>query len=234
MTGKLFLVGTGPGDPELMTLKAVRILAEADCVAFPQKPGQGSMALDIARTHVPDDTRLLPIAIPMQVERAPAQMAYDQGAAHIAALTRQGQSVAYLCEGDPLFYGSAMFLIERLAAETEITIVPGITSLTAAAAVATHPLAARNDRLKVLPATLDTDTLKTELDHAESVAIIKTGRHFHRIRTLLRETGHGGAMVVEHATGQKQKITPLDEFDDEERPYFSIILSYRGEEDWAQ
>lgn len=234
MTGTLYLVGTGPGDPELLTLKAARILAEVDCVAFPQKPGQGSMALDIARTHVPDDTRLLPIAIPMEVDRAPAQMAYDQGAAHIAAHTQQGQTVAYLCEGDPLFYGSAMFLIERLATQTEIIIIPGITSLTAAAAVANHPLAARNDRLKVLPAPLDTETLRTELEHTESVAIIKVGRHFHRIRKLLDETGHDKAIVIEHATGTKQTITPLADFNDEERPYFSIILSYRGEEEWAK
>ncbi len=234
MTGKLYLVGVGPGDRDLLTLKAVRVLSEADCIAFPQKPGQGSMALEIAGAHVPDDKRLLPIAIPMELDRAPAQMAYDQGAAHIAALTDQGLSVAYLCEGDPLFYGSAMFLIERLATRTEIIIVPGITSLTAAAAVASRPLAARNDRLKVLPAPLDTETLRHELQHTESVAIIKVGRHFHRIRNLLRETGHEKALVIEHAMGTKQKISPLDAFADEERPYFSIILSYRGEEDWAR
>lgn len=234
MTGKLYLVGTGPGDPELLTLKAVRILSEVDAVAFPQKPGQGSLALDIARTHIPDDTHLLPIALPMQVDRNPAQMAYDQGAAHIAALTQQGQTVAYLCEGDPLFYGSAMYLVERLAAQTEIIIVPGITSLTAAAAAASHPLAARNDRLKILPATLDTETLKVELATAESVAIIKVGRHFHRVRKLLRETGHGKATIIEYATGAKQNITPLDDFADDARPYFSIILSYRGAEEWAK
>ena len=234
MTGKLYLVGVGPGDPELLTLKAARILSEADCIAFPQKPGQGSMALDIARAHIADDKRLPPIHIPMELERAPAQMAYDQGAAHIAALIGEGHSVAYLCEGDPLFYGSAMFLIERLTARTEINIVPGVTSLTAAAAVAARPLAARNDRLKILPAPLDNKTLRTELDTSESVAIIKVGRHFHRLRKLLMESGHDKAVVVEHATGTREQIRPLAEFADDERPYFSIILSYRGGEAWAE
>lgn len=234
MNGALYLIGVGPGDPELLTLKAVRLLSEVDCIAFPQKAGQGSMALDIARTHVPDKTHLLPIAIPMEVERAPAQMAYDQAAAHIGAVTDQGQKVAYLCEGDPLFYGSAMYLVERLAARTKIEIVPGITSLTAAAASLSRPLAARNERLKVLPAPLDTETLRTELENSESVAIIKVGRHFQRLRTLLRETGHEGAMVIEHATGTKQKVSTLDDYFDDERPYFSIILSYRGAEAWGQ
>jgi len=234
MTGTLQLVGVGPGDPELLTLKAVRVLADADCIAFPKKEGQGSMALDIARAHVPETTRLLPVSIPMEVERGAAQAAYDAAAGEMAALIAEGQTVAYLCEGDPLFYGSAMYLIERLAAHGAIEVVPGITSLTAAAAAISRPLAARNERLKVLPAPLETDVLRGELESAESIAVIKVGRHFDRVRTLLEETGHGpSALIVEHASGDKQTITPLRDFAADARPYFSIILSYRGAEAWA-
>lgn len=228
MTGKLTLAGVGPGDPELLTLKAVQAINDADWIAFPQKPGQGSMALDIARPHVPDGKRMLPVAIPMETDPLAAQMAYDQMAEHMIALIAEGDTIVYLCEGDPLFYGSAMYLTERLAGKAEVAVIPGVTSLTAAAAAIPMPLAARNDRLKVLPATLDTETLRSELQNTESVALIKVGRHFDRMRKLLQETGHADAIVIEHATTAKQKITQLADYPEGERPYFSIILSTNG------
>lgn len=234
MRGALYLVGTGPGDPELLTLKAARILGATDVVAFPQKAGQASMSYQIARDHVNPNAKLLPVDIPMAVERQPAQQAYDKIAEAIIALIETGKIVSYLCEGDPLFYGSAMYLIERMPPETDIKIIPGITSLTATAAAIARPLAARNDILKVLPAPLDNDILQAELDTAQAVAIIKLGRHFDRVRSLLEKSGHAkNAVLVEHASGEQQRVIPISEIDTDHRPYFATILCYKGQEAWA-
>lgn len=234
MTGTLYLIGVGPGDPELLTLKAARLLGEVAVVAYPTTGDGNALALDIARPHVPATARHLPVAIPMTVERGPGQAAYDAGAAAILAELRAGHDVGWLCEGDPLFYGSAMYLIGRIAAEAPVVVVPGVTSLTAAAAVVGRPLAARNEVLKVLPAPLDDAVLAAELASAPAVAIIKVGRHFDRVRRLLEGSGHAaGAIVVEHATGARQRVTALSDFSHDERPYFSTILCYRGAEAWG-
>lgn len=234
MTGTLHLVGVGPGDPELVTLKAVRILGAAAVIAYPTTGEDAALALSIAEAHLNPAAERLPVAIPMQVERAPAQAAYDAAAEMILAHLRAGRDVAWLCEGDPLFYGSAMYLVARVAGQAPVSVVPGVTSLTAAAAAIARPLAARNEMLKVLPAPLPDAVLRAELAETPAAAIIKVGRHFDRVRAILTETGHAaGAVVVEHATGPRQRITPLTAFGFDERPYFSTILCYRGEEAWA-
>ena len=234
MIGTLHLVGVGPGDPDLLTLKAVRILGAAPVVAYPSTGEDGALAYTIAEQHVNPGAELLPVMIPMQRERGPAQAAYDQAADAILARLLSDRDVAYVCEGDPLFYGSAMYLCSRLAGKAPVVVVPGVTSLTAAAAAIARPLAARNEMLKVLPAPLPDEVLRPELEATQAAAVIKVGKHFDRIRALLAETGHAaGAVVVEHATGARERITPLKSFKFEERPYFSTILCYRGEEAWS-
>jgi precorrin-2/cobalt-factor-2 C20-methyltransferase len=233
-TGMLHLVGVGPGDPELLTLRAVRVLRSVHVVAYPSTGDGAAFAREIASKYILPGAMLLPITIPMTVERGPAQTAYDAAADTILSHLAMGRDAAWLCEGDPLFYGSAMYVLARLADKATIHIVPGITSLTAAAAAVARPLAARNEILKVLPAPLPDDVLRPELLATPSAAIIKVGRHFDRIRDLLRETGHAeNALVVEHATTIRQRITPLLNFGYGERPYFSTILCYRGDEAWG-
>lgn len=233
MSGTLYLIGTGPGDPELLTLKAARVLSALDGVAYPQKPGTISQSLTIAETHLSDSVEHFAFDVPMAVDRGPAQLAYDQMAAELAPKLAAGQNIGYLCEGDPLFYGSAMYLLHRMP-DAQIEIIPGITSLTAAAAEIKRPLAARNERLKVLPAPMESTALDAELAASEAVALIKIGRHFDRVRDALNKTGHGdSAMVVEYATRETQKITKLADYPQGERPYFSIILSYKGDEAWG-
>jgi len=234
MTGTLFLIGVGPGDPELMTLKAVRVLREVPVIAYP-RTGEDStgndnaLALSIARAYLNPLAELLPFTIPMQPGREAAQRAYDDAASEVLVHLGAGRDVAWLCEGDPLFYGTAIYLMARIAGQAPVVVVPGVTSLTAAAAAVARPLGARNDVLKVLPAPLPDEALRAELASASSFAVIKVGRHFDRIRRLLEETGcTEGAMVVEHATTGRQRITPLADFAHDERPYFSTILRYRG------
>jgi precorrin-2/cobalt-factor-2 C20-methyltransferase len=233
-TGTLHLIGVGPGDPELLTLKAVRVLRSVHVVAYPSTGDGAAFARDIAKSYILPGAELLPVTIPMTVERGPAQAAYDGATDAILAHLAQGRDAAWLCEGDPLFYGSAMYVLARVAGQVNVNIVPGITSLTAAAAAAARPIAARNEILKVLPAPLPDDILRPELLAAPAAAIIKVGRHFDRIRDLLRETGHAeNAVVVEHVTTIRQRITQLEGFGYGERPYFSTILCYRGNEAWG-
>jgi precorrin-2/cobalt-factor-2 C20-methyltransferase len=217
-----------------MTLKAARVLGVVPVIAYPTTGEGSALAFSIAEAHLNTAAERLPVAIPMQVDRDPAQAAYDGAAAQVAGHLEAGRDVAWLCEGDPLFYGSAMYLAARVAPRHRVAVIPGVTSLTAAAAAIGRPLAARNEQLKVLPAPLPNEVLRSELTGAPAVAVIKVGRHFDRIRALLSETGHAaGAVVVEHATGARERITPLDRFRSDERPYFSTILCYRGEEAWA-
>ena len=167
----------------------------------------------------------------MRPERAPAQRAYDAAAGAIAARLDDGQSVAVLCEGDPYYYGSFMYLDQRLGAQFEVEIVPGITSLTAAAAQLGRPLAARRDRLKVLPAMLARDVLRKELSGTEAAAIIKIGRYFDTVREVLDELQLSDrAYVVSHATLPQQQIDRLDRLPAGESRYFSTILVYAGDE----
>jgi len=232
--GTLHLVGVGPGDPELLTLRAVRVLRNVHVIAYPSTGEESAFAREIAKDYILPGAIMLPVTIPMIVDRGPAQEAYDAAAGGILEHLRANRDVAWLCEGDPLFYGSAMYVLSRLTGSARVEIVPGVTSLTAAAAAIARPLAARNEILKVLPAPLDNDTLRPELLTTPAAAIIKVGRHFDRIRDLLRETGHAAnAVVVEHATTIRQRITPLDGFGYGERPYFSTILCYRGDEAWG-
>ncbi len=227
MTGTLHLIGVGPGDPDLLTLKAARLLDEMPVIAYATTGEGNALALEIAERHCNANADYLPLLIPMAVERGPGQAAYDEAAAKILGHLTAGEDVAYLCEGDPLFYGSAMYLLERLKGVARVLVVPGVTSLTAAAAAIPLALASRNDVLKVLPATLPDERLRAELAGAEIVAIIKVGRHFDRIRALLIETGRAGrAIIVEHATLERQRITRLEDFAYDERPYFSTILSW--------
>ncbi len=233
MSGTLYLVGVGPGDPELLTIKAARILAEVPIVVFPQKPGEESLAFAIAKSHLNPGAELLPADIPMATDPTPARAAYEALAKQLDKLLRAGKDVAYLCEGDPLFYGSANHLLTRLDSAHSIEIIPGVTSLSAGAASIRRPLAARADILKVLPATLDDDVLQRELANADAVAIIKTGRHLRRIRAVLEQAGlMESAVIIEHASCDNQRIVPLSEYTPGEAPYFSITLCNKGVEKW--
>lgn len=231
--GTLYGVGVGPGDPELVTLKAARIVAAAHWIAYPADGEGAGLARRIAAHIVPDGARELALHIPMRRERAPAQAAYDAAARTIAGRLDAGEDVAVLCAGDPFFYGSFMYLFARLAPRYPAEIVPGVSALTAAAARLRRPLAARDDVLRVVPATLGEARLRAELGGAEAVAIIKVGRHFAKVRALLDELGlTDRAAIVESATMAGERIMPLAAVPAGERPYFSTILVYAGSEPW--
>ena len=232
MTGKLIGVGLGPGDPELMTLKAHRLIAAATVVAYPALESGESFARSIAEASIPAEAAEIVIRIPMTVERGPAQAAYDRGAADIAIELDAGRDVVVLCEGDPFFYGSFMYLFSRLAEAYEVEVVPGVTSVTTCAAVAGRPLTARNDVLTIIPGPLESADMQGKIEAAGAVAIMKVGRHLGRIRALLADMGLAdSATYVARASLPAQQVLPLARAPDP-APYFSMILITKGDDPW--
>ncbi|MBR2575327.1 MAG: precorrin-2 C(20)-methyltransferase [Loktanella sp.] len=232
MTGVLYGVGVGPGAPDLMTLRAARLIAGAAVIAYPTLAGAASFARAIAADLIAPDAREIVMDVPMSVERAPAQAAYDAGAVQIAAALDAGQDVVCLCEGDPFFYGSFMYLFARLSGRYRVEVVPGVTSITACAARAGKPLVARNERLTVLPGPLPEDELRARIDGAESVVIMKVGRHLAKVRAVIADLGLTEmAVYVERATLPDEVVLPLADAP-ERAPYFSMILLTKGADPW--
>ena len=224
MTGTLYGVGLGPGDPDLMTLKAHRLIAGADVIAYPAPAGGDSFARSIAAETIRTDATEIVIPIPMAIERFPAQDIYDRAVADIRPHLDAGRHVVTLCEGDPFFYGSFMYLFARLADDYPTEIVPGVASMTACAAVVGAPLCARNEVLTVIPGPLEEDELKERLSASGAAAIMKVGRHLPKLRTIIEALGlTSRATYIERATLPSEKRMALADAP-EKAPYFSMIL----------
>jgi len=229
-TGTLFGLGVGPGDPELITLKAVRILESAEVIAYPAPDTGESLARAIAAPHIPDGRTEIAIITPMVPGKFPAHDVYDKYSTEIADHLAAGRNVALLCEGDPFLYGSFMYVFARLEDQFPIEVVPGVSSLGACAAVAGAPLVSRHQVLTVLPATLEDDELRRRIADSEAAAVMKVGRHVDRVRSVLSDLGRlKDAWYVERATMENQRVMPFAEFDAPSAPYFSMILVRHGE-----
>lgn len=233
MTGTLYGVGLGPGDPELITLKAHRLISTARVISYPAPDTGPSLARSIAASFIPEGIREIPVVIPMRESRFPAQEIYDQACSEIAGVLESGENVVCLCEGDPFFYGSYMYVFERLSPRFTSIVVPGVTSLTACAAALRRPLTSRTDVLSIIPGTLSDSEIEQRLEGAQSIAIMKVGRHLKRLRSLLERMNLlAQAGYVERASMSEQKVQPLACVTAEKAPYFSMILIYKGDEAW--
>ena len=230
--GTFYGVGTGPGDPQLVTRRAWSLIESAAVIAYPAPDSGESFARSIVAEAISGDAVEIPMVVPMRAGRAPAQEIYDEGAAEIAAHLDAGRDVVVLCEGDPLFYGSFMYLLVRLRDTYPVEIVPGVNSLSACAAAQTHPLVARSDILTVLPGTLDDAALGDAIERADAVAIMKIGRHMPRLRALIAARGLADkALYTSHASLPHEQALRLEDAPDD-APYFSMILIYKGDDPW--
>ena len=232
-SGTLYGLGVGPGDPELITLKALKILRAVPVVAYPAPVEGDSLARAIVAPHLTGRQIEIAIRVPIVAARFPAREVYDQASVEIVGHLAAGRDVAAICEGDPFFYGSFMYLFERVIEDFPVEVVPGVSSLMACSATLGAPLAARNDVLSVIPAPLDEAELKSRLEHVDAAAIIKVGRHFAKVRRVLADLGMTArARYVEHATMTSQRILPLDDVDEASAPYFSMVLVHQRGEAW--
>lgn len=233
MTGRLYGVGVGPGDPELLTVKAVRVIEQSPVVAFFAKAGRRGNARGIVDRWLHANQTELPLHYPMTTEsrfdEPPYKEAlsdfYKKSANAIAIHLEAGRDVALLSEGDPLFYGSFMHLFVRLRERFSVTIVPGVSSICGAWSAAETPMTWGDDSLVVLPATLPHDELVRRLALADAVVIMKLGRNLGRARQALAAAGlTERAIYVERATMEGERVLPLGEADEASSPYFSLIL----------
>jgi len=232
VTGRLIGVGTGPGDPQLVTRRAWALIEGARVIAYPAPDTGTSFTRSIVAEAIAGDAVEIPMIVPMRPGRAPAQSVYDDAATAIGGHLAAGRDVIVLCEGDPLFYGSFMYLLVRLRDSYPVEIVPGVNSLSACAAAQAHPLVARSDVLTVLPGTLDDEALAAAIGAADAVAIMKIGRHMPRLRALVDRLGlTGHALYTSHASLPHERALALSDAPDD-APYFSMILIYKGDDPW--
>jgi precorrin-2/cobalt-factor-2 C20-methyltransferase len=222
--GRLYGIGVGPGDPELVTLKALRLLRAVPVVAYPAPEDGDSFARSIVAAWLEGRQREIVIRFPMRPGPVPAAI-YDNAAAALASELDRGVDLALLCQGDPFFYGSFIGIFTRLAPRYRIEIVPGVSSLTACAAAAATPLVTRDESLAVISATLDEAALANRLAAANAAAILKLGRHLAKVRRVLALLGLiDRALYVEYASLPNQRVLPLAEVGADAAPYFSMAL----------
>ncbi|MFV2091669.1 MAG: precorrin-2 C(20)-methyltransferase [Hyphomicrobiales bacterium] len=221
--GTLYGLGVGPGDPELITVKALRILRAVPVVAYPVLGGLPGFARAIVSAHLCSGQREIAMQIPLSGHAA-TSAAYDAGAQAVAGALDAGDDVAVLCEGDALFYGSFGYLLARLNDRYTCETIPGVSSLMAAPARLGRAMVSGNDTLTVLPGTLDDEVLKSRLIQEGPTVIIKVGRHLARLKALLHGLGlTARAHYIERATLENEIATPLAQATGE-APYFSMIL----------
>ena len=232
MNGVLYGVGVGPGDPELITLKSLRLIKSTEVIAYPKLKGSKSFARNIIEEFIDLPKVEIAIEIPMTVNRLPAQRAYNAAAQEISTHLNMGKNVVFLCEGDPFFYGSFMYLHSRLYKKYLVEIIPGVSSMTACAAMAKKPLAARNEVLTVLPGTLSKKELERRLADNNSSAIMKVGRHIKKIKNIIDSLGlMDSSLYIERASLKEQKVLKLIDAP-EVAPYFSMVLVNKEEDPW--
>jgi precorrin-2/cobalt-factor-2 C20-methyltransferase len=230
---KLLGVGVGPGDPELLTLKAVRALREAEVVAHFAKAGNASNSRSIVASHLPPGVIELPLLYPVTTELPASSAGYcskidgfhDAAAATVAAHLDAGRTVAVICEGDPLFYGSYMHLHVRLAARYPTDVIAGVTGMSGCWSAVGTPIAQGNDVLTVLPGTLPESELERRLADTDAAVVMKLGRNLPKVRRALGRTGRlDCAIYVERGTMAGAVTMPLSAKTDDDAPYFAVVL----------
>ncbi|MBZ5736540.1 precorrin-2 C(20)-methyltransferase [Nocardioides mangrovi] len=233
MAGRFWGVGVGPGDPELITLKAARLIGSADVVAYHAGVGKRSNARRIADALIPPGAVEEELTYPVTTGATdhPGGYAgalaafYESAAARLAAHLDAGRDVVLLAEGDPLFYGSYMYMHDRLAESYDTEIVPGVPAFAAATAAAASPLVRQTDVLTILPGTLPEPELARRLADTDGAIIMKLGRTFPAVRRALAAAGRlDGAVYVERASMAEERWLPVADVDPDTVPYFSLVV----------
>ncbi len=231
--GTIYGVGLGPGDPDLMSVRADRLLRNARHVAFFRKPGRSGQARKIVNGMIPGDAIEFPMEYPVTTEipvtdpryNELLSVFYEDCAAHLKSLAEQGEDVVVLCEGDPFFYGSFMHLYSRLRDAANVNVVPAITGMSGAWTATGDPITWGDDVLTVLMGTLPEDTLAERMAQTDALVVMKIGRNIDKVKRALKTAGlYDRAWIVEYAQMPNQTVTKLSEACEKVTPYFSIII----------
>jgi precorrin-2/cobalt-factor-2 C20-methyltransferase len=232
-TGRLYGIGLGPGDPELLTIKALRLIQTVPVISYFAKAGRRGNARGIIDPWLTGPVEEIPLYYPMTTEHAfdsPVYVSslaafYEDARARLSAHLDAGRDVALLSEGDPLFYGSFMHLYVRLREHYPVTLVPGVTGMAGCWSRAGTPMTWGDDTMSVLPGTLPRAALVERLRGTDAAVIMKLGRNFGKVRAAIAEAGLlSRAIYVERGTMADEVIVPLTEREEGAAPYFSLIL----------
>lgn len=232
-SGTIHGVGLGPGDPDLMSVRAQRLVQSARHVAFFRKAGSKGRARTIVDGLLSDNASEHPMVYPVTTEiplddpiyNQQLSAFYETSVDHLAHLADAGEDVVVLCEGDPFFYGSFMHLYERLRGRVPVSVVPAITGMSAAWTATGHPITWGDDIMTVLMATLPEDVLARRLADTDAAVVMKIGRNLPKLRNALEAAGlMERAWLVQCATMAEEQVAPLAEVGDCAPPYFSIVV----------
>lgn len=233
MTAQFIGVGVGPGDPELITLKAARIMQSADVISYIANEDGHSQAKKIASDVLAKTQKVqeeIAVIMPMSEDRSMANTVYDQAAINIQAAINKGKQVVFLCEGDPLFFGSFAYLLERLQANNSCFVVPGISSIHAASSALQLPLAMLKESFTVASGRHSLQQLKETLNSNDSVVIMKAGRSRQKILdALIASKRVSEARYLEYVGRDREYIQQdVTQLKGEAGPYFSLFVVTRS------
>ena len=225
MSGRLIGIGTGPGDPELVTLKAIRLARSADIVVHLAAKGRASRARTTMAPHLEPGVAERAVELDMGFDRSSVEQSYDALAHDLRPELAAGRTVVVLCEGDPLLFGTFLYVWERLP-EAAVEIVPGIASPHAAAAAGRWAIVRGDQAFAVLPATMGMAALRSRLALVDAAAIVKVGRHVAAVRHLLAEWGLlDDALLAVQVSTAAEEVVPLASFTADVAPYFALVLT---------
>ncbi|MEO0379727.1 MAG: precorrin-2 C(20)-methyltransferase [Pseudomonadota bacterium] len=231
--GTVYGVGLGPGDPDLLSVRADRLVRSARHIAFFRKAGRPGQARTLANDLIPASATEHALEYPVTTEIPLSDPAYNQALSafyiectkRLRTLTDAGEDVVVLCEGDPFFYGSFMHLYTRLKDDVPTRVVPAITGMSGAWTATGAPITWGDDILTVLMGTLDEDTLTRNMGNADALVVMKIGRNIDKVRRALQAAGrYEDAWLIEYATMPGQTVQKLAEAEGKITPYFSIIV----------
>ncbi|WP_187431290.1 Precorrin-2 C(20)-methyltransferase [Roseobacter fucihabitans] len=231
--GTLYGLGLGPGDPDLMSVRADRLLRAARHVAFFRKAGRSGQARRIVNGMLHADAIEFPMEYPVTTEipvsdpgyNAALSAFYTDCVAHLRALIESGEDVVVLCEGDPFFFGSFMHIYTRLRDHVPVEVVPAITGMSGAWTATGHPVTWGDDILTVMMGTLPEETLATQMSSSDAIVVMKIGRHIEKVKSALKQAGKfDAAWLIEFASMPNQTVQKLADAGDKITPYFSIIV----------
>ena len=232
--GVFYGVGVGPGDPELMTMKAVRLVQACDLVTYLSSDNGNSMARNIAAMALADSSnpnqQEAAIVMPMCESREVANSVYDEAASLIASHLDKGEQVVFLCQGDPFLFGSFAYLYDRLADNYQVEIVPGISSINASAALCGKPLGLLAENIAIISGRRANDDILQTLKQFDNVAIMKPGRRRAELLGLIEAANRvDDCCYIEYAGHENQRIVQdIRTLDTQPGPYFSLFLVNRA------
>ena len=238
---KLFCVGCGPGDPELLTLKALNLIKEADVIFVPtSKSDKPSIALSIVAKYINKSTKIINLVFPMIKDKNSLKEYWKKNTSEISEMVRTGKKTLYLTVGDPSLYSTWIYIHRELKnnhKDIEIEIIPGITSIFAFAAESKISLVEGDEHLSVVPACYDLNKVKNTVKSSDTIVFLKDGRYFDNVINMLSETGFSdeSQIAIAQDVSTKENILEIKQLKDikgKKQPsqtYFSIMVVKRND-----